>query len=128
MYMSPCAYGRSLTPPSLYKPSNRKRPRYIYIYTATLCLSRGAVSYRLLCAFSLGDELAFAFSSGASQVLVKLISPPEGRGTFCLFGFFIFKVNRLVHFLSQGISRIYSAEAWKGWGPAVENAGFPRSL
>lgn len=41
----------------------------IYIYTATLCLSRGAVLHRLLCAFSLGDELAFAFSSGPPRCL-----------------------------------------------------------
>ena len=42
---------------------------YIYIYIATLCLSRGAVLHRLLCAFSLGDYLAFAFSSGPPRCL-----------------------------------------------------------
>ena len=41
----------------------------IYRYIATLCLSRGAVLHRLLRAFSPGDDLAFAFSSGSPRCL-----------------------------------------------------------
>ena len=39
------------------------------IYIATLCLSKGAALHRFLCAFSPGEDTAFAFSSGPPRCL-----------------------------------------------------------
>lgn len=69
--------------------------------------------------------MASAFSAGPPEVLVKLITPPEKEeGHYAFFGFFIFKVNRPVHFLFQRISGSIQPRLRKDGKQPWKNAGF----
>lgn len=80
-----------------------------------------------MCFFT-GRRLGICVFLGASQVLVKLISPPEKEeGPFASLVSSFFKVNRPVHFPPQGISGSIQLRLGKDGNQRWKNAGFPEA-
>ena len=97
----------------------------IYIYSHTVFIQRCCFAQIIMCFFT-GRRLGICVFLGASQVLVKLISPPEKEeGPFASLVSSFFKVNRPVHFPSQGISGSIQLRLGKDGNQRWKNAGFP---